>query len=237
MRFTRPEMMTLISAPVLGARQPVPGLEPRSTVVIVLSLARRIRHEFNIRARRRRRLAKMDPNTALPRSSLETNSGRVASANFKSDIYMADNRLAIRIQYTSRYRRQGRSFTSALHLPEALGVPFTSGRGLHRRRRPSRTQRRAAAARVSRARPAAATGSGRSSWGRPATPAARRRSTWMVKGGGVSGFGTGWQQPHGAAAVPERRRCSSRVRRAAQARSLAPQAARAASCGATKAAL
>eukprot|EP00964_Phaeocystis_antarctica_P153571 scaffold121901_cov21-Phaeocystis_antarctica.AAC.1 len=44
----------------------------------------------------------------------------------------------------------------------------------------------------------------------------------MAIGGGMSDFGTGRQQ----ATVPERpRMCASRVRRAAQARSLAPQAA------------
>ena len=43
MRFTRPEMMTLINAPVLGARHPVPGLEPFSTVVIAPLAPRRRR--------------------------------------------------------------------------------------------------------------------------------------------------------------------------------------------------
>eukprot|EP00964_Phaeocystis_antarctica_P101670 scaffold67158_cov60-Phaeocystis_antarctica.AAC.3 len=62
------------------------------------------------------------------------------------------------------------------------------------------------------------------------------RATYMVKGRGMSGFGTGLTAAPYAATVPERRGCSPRVRSADQARSLAAQAARAASCGATKAA-
>eukprot|EP00964_Phaeocystis_antarctica_P036026 scaffold20609_cov15-Phaeocystis_antarctica.AAC.1 len=61
----------------------------------------------------------------------------------------------------------------------------------------------------------------------------------MAIGGGMSDFGTGRQQAPYAATVPEQpRMCASRVRRAAQTRSLAPGGVPwAASCGATKAAL
>eukprot|EP00964_Phaeocystis_antarctica_P061192 scaffold36532_cov35-Phaeocystis_antarctica.AAC.2 len=58
-----------------------------------------------------------------------------------------------------------------------------------------------------------------------------------LNGRGMSDFGTGLTAAPYAATVSERRTRYPRVRRADQTRSLAAQAARAASCGATKAAL
>eukprot|EP00964_Phaeocystis_antarctica_P042703 scaffold24487_cov41-Phaeocystis_antarctica.AAC.1 len=98
--------MTLINAPVLGARHPVPGLEPFSTVVIAPL------------APRDDALAKMDPNTTLPRSSLEINSGRESQkdpAQLSPKLKIQEARAELHISPSSARGSRG----NPLHLPEA----------------------------------------------------------------------------------------------------------------------